>query len=66
MNNIKENRKQYARNHVNEKTHFVFHGECLGCVTPLHYGIGNCVGCLYFNGVTSSFPELKIKDFTTL
>jgi len=59
-----ENDKQYARVHPSEKKHIVFHGGCLGCVTPLHYGLGNCTGCLYFNGVVSNYPTLKIEDFT--
>lgn len=59
-----ENDKQYARVHTSEKKHLVFHGGCLSCVTPLHYGLGNCLGCKYFNGVTSNYPNLKIEDFT--
>jgi len=60
----KENDKQYARNHIDEKRHIIFHGGCLKCVTPLHYGLGNCLGCFYFNGVTSKYPKLKIENFT--
>ena len=42
------NEKEYARQYKSEKAHYVFHGGCLGCVTSLHYGLGNCLGCSYF------------------
>lgn len=58
-----ENDRQYARNHIDEQTHIIFHGGCLSCVTPLHYGLGNCLGCMYFEGVTSGKPSLKIENF---
>lgn len=61
-----DNNKQYARNHIDEKKKLDFHGGCSNCVTPLHYGLGNCLGCLYFHGVTSDYPELKIQDIKTV
>ena len=57
------NEKEYARQHPSEKKHFIFHAGCLSCVTPLHYGLGNCTGCNYFNGVTSKYPDLSIINF---
>jgi hypothetical protein len=59
----KLNEIEYAKQHPSEKIHFIFHGSCVSCVTPLHYGIGNCTGCKFYHGVTSKFPELKIKNF---
>lgn len=59
----KLNEREYAKQHPSEKVHYIFHGGCLNCVTPLHYGIGNCTGCKFYNGVTSNYPELKIENF---
>jgi hypothetical protein len=60
---IRLNERVYAKNNKSEKVHFIFHGGCLNCVTPLHFGIGNCLGCMYYNGVTSGYPILKIEKF---
>ena len=27
-----------------------FHGGCIGCVTPIEYGIGKCLGCQFLSG----------------
>lgn len=59
---IRNNNKEYARQHKSEKKYLCFHGGCVDCVTPLYYGLGNCLGCLFFNGVTSKFPDLGIRD----
>lgn len=60
---VRLNEREYAKQHTSEKVHFIFHGSCLDCVTPLHFGIGNCLGCRWYNGCTSSYPELKITKF---
>lgn len=58
-----ENDKQYAKVHVDERKHIIFHGGCVKCVTPLYYGLGNCLGCLYYQGVTSKYPDLGIRNY---
>jgi len=30
------------------KNHVIFHGGCIGCLSPEEMGIGNCIGCKYF------------------
>jgi hypothetical protein len=56
------NEREYAKQHKSEKVHYLFHAGCSNCVTPLHYGIGNCLGCQYFDCDWSK-PELRIKDY---
>jgi len=58
------NDQEYARNNPTEKKHIIFHGGCTSCVTPIHYGLGNCTGCMYFDFVANSHkPSLKIENF---
>lgn len=45
-----------------EKPIKIFHGGCVGCIVQQTYGIGNCSGCLYANGVMSGKPDLSIKN----
>lgn len=57
------NEKEYARQHKSEKVHYIFHGGCHGCITPLTFGIGNCLWCMYFES-GKGLPSLKIEDFS--
>lgn len=59
----KLNEKEQCKLQPYLRVHYIFHAGCLNCVTPLHYGIGNCVGCYWYNGVTSKFPSLKIENY---
>lgn len=57
------NEKEYAKQHKSDKIHYIFHGGCHGCITPLNFEIGNCLGCFYFE-CDKSKPILKIEDFS--
>lgn len=58
------NDQEYAMMHPTERKKIIFHGGCANCVTPLHYGLGNCTGCLYFDFAANSHrPSLKIENF---
>lgn len=59
----KDNDKVYAKNHIDEKKKIIFHGGCLGCVTPLHYGLGNCLECMYFEPNWNK-RDLSIIDYS--
>lgn len=56
----KNNERQYAKVHPSEKKHYLFHGGCSDCVTPLEYGVGNCTGCRYFE-FDFKKPDLGIR-----
>lgn len=63
LNDLRKlNEKEYARQHKSEKIRYVYHGGCISCITPFHYGIGNCLGCMYFEADWGK-PCLKIEDF---
>jgi len=52
---------EFVEQNPSLKIHKVFHGGCLGCVTPLEEGIGKCLGCEYLRGITSGYPDLSKK-----
>ena len=55
---IKRSKEQeFARNNPSLKIHKIFHGGCLGCLTPIEKGIGVCTGCQYLMGW--SYPDLS-------
>ena len=53
--------KKYAQENKNKKEHIIFHGGCLGCSTPIDTKLETCFGCLYYNGIVSSYPDLSNK-----
>lgn len=43
------------------KKRVIFHGACLGCTTPINYGLGTCRGCKFI-GAEWDKPDLSSKD----
>ncbi len=39
----------------------IFHGGCLGCMTPFNETIEACYDCIYLRGVTTSFEDKSEK-----
>lgn len=51
--------RDFAKIWPDEKINHTFHGQCLGCKTPLKYGIGKCINCKFFNfSATSKLRNL--------
>ena len=61
--NKQENKKVYAEMHPEEKAKIIFHGGCIECVTPIHYGLGNCMKCMYFESDWSK-RDLSIINYS--
>lgn len=56
--NIKKSaRREWVQNNPSLKVRKIFHGGCLGCVTPINEGIGKCLGCKYLSG--GGLPDLS-------
>jgi RNA polymerase-binding transcription factor DksA len=57
----KEKKIKYIKENASLKIRQVHHGGCLSCTTPINEGIKSCLGCKYFNGVVSNYPDLSKK-----
>ena len=57
----KQKKIKYIMENPSLKMQQVYHGGCLGCKTPIKDGIKSCLGCKYFNGVVSNYPDLSKK-----
>lgn len=50
VQNIRLNaKKEWIEKHPSLKTNKIFHGACLGCITPIKKGIGECLKCKWAN-----------------
>ena len=57
----KEKKIKYIKENASLKIRQVHHGGCLSCTTPINEGIKSCLGCKYFKGVVSNYPDLSKK-----
>lgn len=58
----REQNIQFARDYASLKIHKIFHGGCLGCLSPAMQGIGICLKCKYLMGLNSGYGDLSNNE----